>query len=102
EGDDSTTFNGTIPQTLMMMNGELIQNATKTDKGSFLHNVAASNRKPQAKIELLYLAALGRKPTGPELTLATQLVSLRGGDFAEAMQDVWWALLNSNEFILNH
>ena len=25
EGDDATTFNGTIPQALMMMNGEMIK-----------------------------------------------------------------------------
>jgi hypothetical protein len=33
---------------------------------------------------------------------ANRLLSLRGGNAAAALQDVWWALLNSNEFILNH
>jgi hypothetical protein len=26
----------------------------------------------------------------------------RGGKQAEALQDLWWAILNSNEFILQH
>ena len=30
------------------------------------------------------------------------LLAARKGDAAEAMQDVFWAVLNSNEFILNH
>ncbi|HEY2840089.1 MAG TPA: DUF1549 domain-containing protein [Pirellulales bacterium] len=96
EGDDATTFNGTIPQTLMMMNGELIENATKTDKGTLLYKVASSNNRPGAKIDYLYMAAVARKPSPNELLMA------RGGDSTAALQDVWWALLNSNEFILNH
>ncbi len=102
EGDDATTFNGTIPQTLMMMNGELIQNATKDEAGSFLHKVATGNLRPAAKIDLLYMAAVSRKPTSNELRLANELLMARGGDSTAALQDVWWALLNSNEFILNH
>ncbi len=45
EGDEATTFNGTIPQTLMMMNGDLIATATKCDPGSFLHRVAMGNHE---------------------------------------------------------
>jgi hypothetical protein len=102
EGDDETTFNGTIPQTLMMMNGDLIQNATKDEPGSFLHKVWTSNMKAGGKIDVLYLAALARKPTANEFRLANELLAARGGDGMAALQDVWWALLNSNEFILNH
>ena len=102
EGDDTTTFNGTIPQTLMMMNGELIQNATKEDAGSFLSKVAASNMRPGQKIDVLYLSALARKPTATEVQMANALLGARGGDGMAALQDIWWALLNSNEFILNH
>jgi len=48
------------------------------------------------------MAALARKPTPVEASSATYLISQRGGDAAAAMQDVWWAILNSNEFILQH
>ncbi|MBI2825765.1 MAG: DUF1549 domain-containing protein [Planctomycetia bacterium] len=102
EGDDATTFDGTIPQTLMLMNGDLVQKATKAEPGSFLHRVAASNLKAAAQIDFLYMAALARKPSGPELKMANDILAARGGDTAAALQDVWWALLNSNEFILNH
>jgi hypothetical protein len=50
----------------------------------------------------LYLAALARRPTRQETSLANDLLAARGGDVGAALQDIWWALLNSNEFILIH
>jgi hypothetical protein len=102
EGDETTTFNGTIPQALMMMNGDLIKKATSLDNGGFLNKMITGNMKPHARIDYLYLAALARKPTKQEMSIANQLLAARGGDPAAAMQDVWWAILNTNEFILNH
>jgi hypothetical protein len=102
EGDDATTFNGSIPQVLMMFNGDLIKQATTSGKGAFLDAVAAGPKPPKAKIEALYLAALARKPTKKELTAADALVKARDGIVTGALQDVWWAILNSNEFIINH
>jgi hypothetical protein len=102
EGDDSTTFNGSIPQALMMFNGELIKQATSTGKGGFLDKVATSSMSPSQKIDVLYKAALGRVPAAKERQMATALLGARKGDVAAALQDVWWAVLNSNEFIINH
>jgi hypothetical protein len=102
ENDESTTFNGTIPQTLMMMNGELIQKATSGDAGTFLREVADSDMKDNQKIATLYLAALARKPTREEVTFANQMWAVRKGDTLEALKDIFWVLLNSNEFILTH
>jgi hypothetical protein len=102
EGDDATTFNGSIPQVLMMFNGELIQQATSVGKGGFLDKVAASGLAPAEKIDALYLAALARTPTAKERQVATALLAARTGNVAAALQDVWWAVLNSNEFLINH
>lgn len=102
EGDESTTFNGTIPQALMMFNGELIKKATSAEQGSFLYRIATGDLKPQARIDYLYMAALARRPTSKEMKIANELLAARKGDAAAAMQDIWWALLNSNEFILIH
>jgi len=102
EGDDSTTFNGSIAQVLMMFNGDLVKVATSTGKGGFLDRVAGSGTKNAAKIDALYLAALARRPSQKELAAANKLMQDRKGDAVEALQDVWWAVLNSNEFIINH
>jgi hypothetical protein len=102
EGDDATTFNGSIPQVLMMFNGELIKQATSTGKGGFLDVVATSGGSPKAKIETLYLAALARKPSAKEVATANAILGARKGDVVGSLQDIWWAVLNSNEFIINH
>jgi hypothetical protein len=103
DNEETTTFNGTIPQVLMMMNGELVSKATSVEKGSFLYRVAGDAKMNNAaKINHLYLAALARRPTGQEIALANELMRLREGDPIAALQDVWWAVLNSNEFIFNH
>jgi len=102
EGGETTTFNGTIPQVLMMFNGDLIKRATSTEKGSLLWNVNNSKMKPREKIDYLFLAGLARKPNSKELQLANLLLSARKGDTAAALQDIWWVVLNSNQFIFNH
>jgi len=102
EGDDATTFNGSIPQVLMMFNGELIKRATNTGKGGFLDQVAKSDMKNAAKINTLYQAALARSPTQKEVSRANEMLVARKGDVVGALQDIWWAVLNSNEFIINH
>ncbi len=101
EGGEATTFDGSIPQALMMMNGELIAEASSDAAGSFLAQLAAAEARPDARIRALYLAALSRLPTRKELGLATQIVNSAERPLA-GLQDVWWAVLNSNEFILNH
>lgn len=103
EGEEQTTFNGTIPQALMMFNGDMIKKATSKDKGSFLQKVAAAPKmRNSQKINYLFMAALGRNANSAETRIANQLLQARQGDTAAALQDVWWAVLNSNEFIINH
>jgi hypothetical protein len=102
ENDEATTFDGTIAQALEMMNGELTKKATSAASGGFLSKVAQSGPRAANPINQLYLAALGRRPSRAELQLANQLLSAQGGDAAAVLEDVWWALLNSNEFISNH
>jgi hypothetical protein len=102
EGEESTTFNGTIPQVLMMMNGELIRQAVSLDQGGFLWRVASSKDPSAKKINYLFLAGLARNATQREIDVANKLLVARQGNVAEALQDIWWAILNSNEFILIH
>jgi hypothetical protein len=64
--------------------------------------VAVSPASAKAKIEALYLAALARKPSAKEVSTANAILGARKGDVVGALQDVWWAVLNSNEFIINH
>lgn len=105
ENDEATTFDGTITQTLVMMNGELTRRATSGESGSFLYRVAQTDGKsgsePKTLLNQLYRAALARYPSKSELQLVGGLLGARD-DESTVLADVWWALLNSNEFILNH
>jgi hypothetical protein len=49
----------------------------------------------------LYLATLSRVPSAKEIKTASQILK-RAKSPLEAYQDLYWALLNSNEFILVH
>ncbi len=103
ENDESTTFNGSIPQALTLMNGELIRRATGNQPGSMLAKVAGDPKMDNAqKIRYLYLAGLSRLPTKKELNIGNELLVARGGKVGPALQDIWWAVLNTNEFILIH
>ena len=101
EGGESTAFNGTIPQILMMFNGEMIREATKSTGGGVIEQLATGDGSPKSKIEALFWAGLSRKPSRQEMSMASELI--RGQeDPIEGLKDVWWVILNTNEFIFNH
>ncbi|MFN6127597.1 MAG: DUF1549 domain-containing protein [Planctomycetota bacterium] len=102
EGDETTTFNGSIPQSLMMFNGDLIRDAISLEPGSWLHQLVQNKSNAQEKVQFLFIAGLGRKAKTEELSMATQLMEARKRDVGGMLQDLWWAILNSNEFIFVH
>ncbi|MEL6896947.1 MAG: DUF1553 domain-containing protein, partial [Planctomycetota bacterium] len=102
EGDEATTFNGSIPQALMMFNGELTKKAVASGNGGFIESVGRSGRKPSDRLGRLFLTGLSRAPNRSEQSIAGKLLRARKGNEAEMLQDMWWAILNSNEFILQH
>jgi len=102
ENDESTTFNGTIPQALMMMNSELIEKACSVERGSFLFEEMSKPGADTQKITDLYLAALSRKPTKPEISKMQKALAKYGPAKLNGYQDMFWALLNSNEFVFIH
>jgi hypothetical protein len=105
EADEATTFNGTIPQALMMMNGDLTKDAISAKRGGFLYRtLTAPGSSDTRRVRTLFLSALGRQPTRREVSLTDRLMKEQKSDKAKlaAYQDLFWALLNSNEFIFNH
>ena len=109
QNDESMHFGGSIPQSLMMKNNELNKRALSAEPGTFLHKLLTEVPGETERSKRLYLSALSRPPTAKELTAVRKL--LRSGasrprtvasTSTRAYQDVYWAFLNSNEFILNH
>jgi hypothetical protein len=102
EGDEATTFNGSIPQALMLFNGELTRQAISDEDGGFIKRVIGENRNPRDRVNQLFLAGLCRRASRDELSIASKLLAAREGKEVEMLQDMWWAIINSNEFIMQH
>jgi hypothetical protein len=91
-----------IQRALAMMNGEFVAGATGMSKS---RTIAALLDSPfldtGGRVEALYLATLSRRPRPNELKRMVQFIDQAGGE-PEAFADVFWVLLNSAEFKLNH
>lgn len=88
-----------LSQALHMLNGDTV-NAKVTQGG--LVATRLGEEVPHEKIvEEIYIRCLTRKPTEKELTNLMELVSQEENK-QQALEDVFWALLNSREFVFNH
>jgi hypothetical protein len=107
-GDDEgneVTFNGTVVQALLMMNGGDIDSAVSSLKKGTVPLAIVTKGTPRRVMHQLYLAALNRPPTDREAERITHIfrsAPTKKLDEVAVWQDLFWALLNSNEFILNH
>jgi hypothetical protein len=59
------------------------------------------NVPPEQIVEKLYIRCLSRKPTAEEAQ-ALKGLFVEGSDVKRSLDDVFWALLNSREFLFNH
>ena len=141
-GDDEgneLSFNGTVVQALLMMNGAELNGEIGVGRGASAANAVTDVMKrvgasPKAIYDELFLMTLSRRPTAEEFS---KLEAVRKGGWMTVgpappkpaatpgkpapktaapvgavtpgyagdpafYQDVLWALLNTNEFILNH
>jgi hypothetical protein len=103
--DKRTESQTSILQALALMNGKLVADATSVERSVALAAVAdAPFLDTAGKVEALFLGTLSRKPTSAETERFVKYVEGGGPqkDKKKALADVFWALLNSSEFILNH
>jgi hypothetical protein len=94
-----------IPQALALMNSQLMGDVTSLKRSETLAAVTEAPFLDTAgKVEALFLASLSRKPKPDEMRRMVKYVNDGGAakDKKKALADVFWALLNSPEFILNH
>jgi hypothetical protein len=104
-----------ILQALTLMNGKVVADATSLNRSETLGAILdAPFLSTPERIETLYLATLSRKPAAKEIERATKFIdhaqmSASSNDevakqtaYSNALADLFWALLNNPEFILNH
>lgn len=94
----------TVPQRLLLMNGEMV--GKRTGDNLFMNassRIAALAPTDETAVETAYLTAFTRRPTEPELSHFTGLLKdTREKQRGAAMEDLYWTLINSTEFSWNH
>ena len=93
-----------ILQALALMNGRLVAGGTGHEEGATLAAVAeAPFFDTTGRVEALFLASLSRRPRPEESARLVAYVEGKGSakDRRKALSDVFWALLNSPEFVTN-
>lgn len=103
-GSSPEDFASGIPQALMMMNGQLTNDAISPERSRLLRAVIEAPFLPDDdRLETLYLAVLTRKPSAAETQALKKYIdsqSANSADRQKAYGEILWALLNSPEFVL--
>jgi Protein of unknown function (DUF1549)/Protein of unknown function (DUF1553) len=104
-GERAADRQPSVLQVLTLMNGPLVDEAVNPERGRTLAAVAEAPWLDTAgRVEALFLASLSRPPTRAERDRYAGFLDKAGteADRRRRLGDVFWALLNSSEFILNH
>ncbi|MCI0638929.1 MAG: DUF1549 and DUF1553 domain-containing protein [Gemmataceae bacterium] len=93
-----------ILQALFLMNGKFLAERVKTENNPDFNTLVNQKTSTAMKVDSLYLWVLGRLPRAEERNRLVLFVDAGGAvaDPRRALSDVYWALLNSPEFMLNH
>jgi hypothetical protein len=127
---DHDSFDGTITQALTLLNGAFVGGGASDLPGGALSAVMAAPGDDASKIAQLYLRTVSRPPTSDEIAFwqkyvadtqaappgaprpkpkgdALEKLAMRGAAGSrdprtQAFEDMFWALINSSEFVFNH
>jgi hypothetical protein len=89
----------TLSQSLHLLNGDTVE--TKVRDGGAIKRLLEAGRTPAQVIETIYVRCLSRKPTAEETEKLLALVAAEA-EPQKGLEDVFWAVLNSREFLFNH
>ena len=88
-----------LSQALHLINGDT-SNA-KIQQGGLIPKRLQEGKVPADVISEMYLRCFSRRPTEQELASLVTLVGEQPNS-QEALEDIFWSLLNSREFLFNH
>jgi hypothetical protein len=88
-----------LSQALHMLNGDTA--GGKIAKGGLVKRMIDAGKTPEQVVESIYIRCLSRRPAGDELQKLMAVVTESATPQA-GLEDVFWAVLNSREFVFNH
>jgi hypothetical protein len=89
-----------LSQALHLLNGDTVN--SKIVQGKLVQTRLDEKKTPPEIVEELYIRCLSRKPTATELESLNTMLAAEGANTQQVLEDVFWGLLNSSEFMFNH
>lgn len=89
-----------LSQALHLLNGDTVN--SKITQGKVVPNLLAAKKTPLEVLEEIYIRTLCRKPTQKETDALAAVLAAEPENAQQVLEDVFWALLNSREFLFNH
>jgi hypothetical protein len=90
-----------LSQALHLINGNTVHNNVASSP--VIPALLKEKKPPQEVVTELYLRTLTRRPTAKEVEKIDKLLAdAKPDEQKNILQDLFWALLNSEEFIFNH
>jgi hypothetical protein len=95
----AVSMHPSLSQALHLLNGDAANDRIR--QGNLVGRMLEEGRTPGEVIDSLFVRCHGRMPSERE-RIETLVTVLDTADRKQALEDVFWALLNSPEFIFNH
>jgi hypothetical protein len=89
----------TLSQALHLLNGDTVN--AKIQQGGLIPKLQAAKKTDSERITDLYIRCFSRRPTNEEIATLTAVLK-QNKNQTQALEDLFWALLNSREFLFNH
>ena len=89
-----------LGQALHLINGDTTN--AKVRQGGVVQKMFDAKQTPDQMIEALYVRCFTRKPTKEELEKLKAMLPDKPNEQRGMLEDAFWALLNSQEFMFNH
>ena len=100
--DEFAKRSETVTQRLLMLNGDLVAQRLEGGLNSPVR-IAMLSPDAAAAVETVYLAILSRRPTAKELEhFINRLADQNNEQQRKTIQDLYWTLINSVEFVWSH
>jgi hypothetical protein len=88
-----------LSQALHLLNGDTLQG--KIEQGEVVHKLLKEGKTREEIIEYLYIRCFCRRPAPDELNQLNGFFTSPASQ-EQALNDVFWSLLNAKEFVFNH